>query len=48
MAFDISKCDFCGECLERCHYAAYTKEQGQEYLAELLTLTQQLRRCKEL
>ena len=26
----------------------YTKEQGQEYLAELLTLTQQLRRCKEL
>jgi hypothetical protein len=27
---------------------AYTKEQGQEYLAELLTLTQQLRRCKEL
>jgi len=27
---------------------AYTKEQGEEYLAELLTLTQQLRRCKEL
>jgi hypothetical protein len=26
---------------------AYTKEQGQEYLAELLELTQQLRRCKE-
>ena len=26
----------------------YTKEQGQEYLAELLTLTQQLRGCKEL
>jgi hypothetical protein len=27
---------------------AYTQEQGQEYLAELLTLTQQLRRCKQL
>jgi hypothetical protein len=27
---------------------AYTPEQGQEYLAELLTLTQQLRRCKQL
>mgnify|MGYP001814616986 CR=1 FL=1 len=27
---------------------AYTKEQGQEYLAELLALTQQLRGCKEL
>lgn len=25
---------------------AYTREQGQEYLAELLELTQQLRRCK--
>ena len=27
---------------------AYTKEQGQEYLAELLVLTQQLRACKQL
>jgi len=27
---------------------AYTKEQGQEYLAELLALTQQLRACKQL
>jgi hypothetical protein len=27
---------------------AYTREQGQEYLAELLELTQQLRRCKGL
>jgi len=27
---------------------AYTKEQGQEYLAELLALTQQLRDCKQL
>ena len=27
---------------------AYTKEQGREYLAELLVLTQQLRACKEL
>ena len=27
---------------------AYTKEQGQEYLAELLELTQQLRGCKQL
>ena len=27
---------------------AYTKEQGQEYLAELLALTQQLRGCKQL
>ena len=26
----------------------YTKEQGQEYLAELLALTQQLRACKQL
>jgi len=26
----------------------YTKEQGEEYLAELLTLTQQLRACKQL
>lgn len=27
---------------------AYTKEQSQEYLAELLALTQQLRGCKQL
>mgnify|MGYP001826779011 CR=1 FL=1 len=27
---------------------AYSKEQGQEYLAELLELTQQLRECKQL
>jgi hypothetical protein len=26
----------------------YTKEQGEEYLAELLVLTQQLRACKQL
>jgi len=26
----------------------YTKEQGEEYLAELLVLTQQLRGCKQL
>jgi len=28
--------------------SAYTKEQGDEYLAELLALTQQLRACKQL
>jgi len=27
---------------------AYTKEQGQDYLAELLSLTRQLRACKRL
>ena len=27
---------------------AYTQEQGQEYLEELLTVTQQLRPCKQL
>ncbi len=27
---------------------AYTKEQGDEYLAELLALTQRLRACKQL
>ena len=27
---------------------AYTKEQGEEYLSELLALTQQLRTCKQL
>jgi hypothetical protein len=27
---------------------AYTKEQGQAYLADLLTLTRQLRACKQL
>ena len=27
---------------------AYTREQGEEYLAELLELTRQLRACKEL
>ncbi len=27
---------------------AYSKEQGQEYLAELRVLTQQLRACKQL
>ncbi len=27
---------------------AYTREQGEEYLAELLTLTRQLRACKQL
>jgi hypothetical protein len=30
------------------HENAYTKEQGKEYLAELLSLTQQLRACKRL
>ncbi len=28
--------------------SAYSKEQGQEHLAELLELTQQLRACKQL
>ena len=28
--------------------SAYAKEQGQQYLAELLALTQQLRACKQL
>jgi hypothetical protein len=28
--------------------SAYTKEQGQAYLADLLALTRQLRACKEL
>lgn len=28
--------------------ATYTREEGQEYLAELLELTQQLRACKQL
>jgi hypothetical protein len=28
--------------------STYTKEQGKEYLAELLALTQQLRTCKRL
>ena len=27
---------------------AYTKQQGEEYLAELLALTRQLRACKQL
>ena len=27
---------------------SYTKEQGEDYLAELLALTQQLRACKQL
>ena len=27
---------------------AYTKEQGESYLAELLALTQKLRACKQL
>jgi len=27
---------------------AYTKEEGQAYLADLLELTQQLRACKQL
>ncbi|MGI9238621.1 MAG: hypothetical protein ACR2QZ_14580, partial [Woeseiaceae bacterium] len=28
--------------------SSYSKEQGQEYLAELLELTRQLRACKQL
>jgi hypothetical protein len=28
--------------------SAYSKEQGQEYLVELLELTQQSRACKQL
>lgn len=28
--------------------ATYTREEGREYLAELLELTQQLRACKQL
>jgi hypothetical protein len=27
--------------------SAYSKEQGEEYLAELLVLTQQIRTCKQ-
>jgi Fe-S oxidoreductase len=35
MAFDVSKCDCCGECLERCHYAEYTREQVAEEVKAL-------------
>ena len=33
--FDISKCDFCGECLEKCQYQNYDKEEGSRQIKAL-------------
>ncbi len=33
--FDISRCDFCGECLERCAYMDFDRRSGADALAGL-------------
>ena len=34
--FDSSKCDFCGECLSKCHYLPFDKESGSVEIKKLI------------
>jgi Fe-S oxidoreductase len=36
MGFNLEKCNFCGICLERCHYSKFTKEECAEELKKLI------------
>jgi len=36
MSFDLSKCNYCGECLERCKYTTFDREQGSENMKALV------------
>jgi Fe-S oxidoreductase len=36
MGFNLQKCNFCGICLERCHYSKFTKEECAEEIRKLI------------
>lgn len=36
MSFNLVKCDFCGDCLEKCQYIDLGKEEGKEEIKKLL------------
>ena len=36
MAFNLAKCDFCGDCLDLCQYTAYAKDSGAEQIKQLV------------
>lgn len=36
MGFNLAKCNFCGICLERCHYTKFTKEECAEEIRKLI------------
>lgn len=36
MGFNLAKCNFCGVCLERCHYSKFTKGECAEELKKLI------------
>ncbi len=36
MSFNLARCNFCGVCLERCHYTSYTREEGAEEVRKLV------------
>lgn len=36
IVFNLAKCNFCGICLERCHYSEFTKEQCAEEIRKLI------------
>jgi len=36
VGFNLQKCNFCGICLERCHYADFNREQGGDEIRKLI------------
>jgi Fe-S oxidoreductase len=36
MAFNLAKCDFCGDCLDQCKYTDYDKKSGGEQIRRLV------------
>ncbi len=36
MTFNLLKCDFCGDCLDRCHYMEFSKEEAGEEIGKLI------------
>lgn len=36
MAFNLVKCDFCGVCLEKCHFSKFTKKEAAEEIRKLI------------
>ena len=45
--WNAEKCDFCGECLVRCHYVDYDKDQAAQQIRELMEgkLAEVLKNC---
>ena len=36
MGFNLAKCNYCGICLERCHYTNFTREEGIDEMKKLI------------